>query len=186
MNQTFIGITLVLISALVFIGSWKSFVKGKERQALLLLVLGGLFLRVFTASDFYLHDWDERFHALVAKNVIDNPLKPTLYQNPILEYDFRNWSGNHVWVHKQPLPIWTMAGSLALFGFNEIALRLPSIFISSLAIVLVFQIAKHFFNAKTAFFADGGMMGWSGIFGGTKRLLEKIRKQYLLYKDFEA
>lgn len=32
---------------------------------------------------------------------------------------------------------------------------------------------------KTAFFADGEMMGWIGIFGGTKRLLKKIKNQYL-------
>lgn len=31
---------------------------------------------------------------------------------------------------------------------------------------------------KTAFFADGGMMGWSGIFGGTKKILNKITERY--------
>lgn len=153
MNPILIGISLILICPLIFIGAWRSFAKGKEKQALLLLVLGGLILRVFTSSDFYLHDWDERFHALVAKNLINHPLKPTLYENPLLDYDFRNWSGNHIWVHKQPLPLWTIAGSLALFGFNEIALRLPSIILSSIAILLVFKIAKHFFNPNTAFWA---------------------------------
>jgi len=32
---------------------------------------------------------------------------------------------------------------------------------------------------KTAFFADGGMIGWSGIFGGTKKLMNKIESKYL-------
>jgi hypothetical protein len=30
-------------------------------------------------------------------------------------------------------------------------------------------------DGKTAFFADGGWLGWSGIFGGTKRILDAVR-----------
>lgn len=36
--------------------------------------------------------------------------------------------------------------------------------------------------AKTAFFADGRILGWSGIFGGTKKILKKIEKMYLKQK----
>lgn len=153
MDQSYFGIVSILLSGFLFIWAWKCFFKGQINGALLLVVFGGIVLRVFCSSDFYLHDWDEKFHALVAKNLLDNPLKPTLYANPLLEYDFKNWSGNHIWVHKQPLPLWTIAGSLALFGFNEFAVRLPSIILSSIAIVLVFKIATHFFNSKTGFFA---------------------------------
>jgi len=31
---------------------------------------------------------------------------------------------------------------------------------------------------ETAFFADGNMLGWSGIFGGTKTLLNKIKTTF--------
>ena len=31
---------------------------------------------------------------------------------------------------------------------------------------------------ETAFFADGKLLGWSGIFRGTKTLLNKIKKSY--------
>ena len=30
-------------------------------------------------------------------------------------------------------------------------------------------------NGKTAFFADGTWLGWGGIFGGTKRILNAVR-----------
>lgn len=116
----------------------------------------GLALRIYTSSDFFLHTWDERYHALVAKNLINHPLTPTLYDNPILPYDYKNWVGNHIWVHKQPLPLWTMSASMWLFGVNEIALRLPSIILSTIGIWLSFFIGSYFFNKKigylTAFF----------------------------------
>ncbi len=116
----------------------------------------GLALRVYTSSDFFLHTWDERYHALVAKNLINHPLTPTLYDNPILPYDYKNWGGNHIWVHKQPIPLWTMAASMWLFGVNEIALRLPSIILTTIGIWLSFFIGSYFFNKKigylTAFF----------------------------------
>lgn len=33
-------------------------------------------------------------------------------------------------------------------------------------------------NLKTAFFADGKLLGWGGIFGGTKNLFNKIKLKY--------
>ena len=111
----------------------------------------GLALRIYTSSDFFLHTWDERYHALVAKNFIHHPLTPTLYDNPILPYDYKNWTGNHIWVHKQPLALWTMAGSMWLFGVNEIALRLPSIVLTTIGIWLSFFIGSYFFNKKTGY-----------------------------------
>lgn len=116
----------------------------------------GFALRIYTSSDFFLHNWDECYHALVAKNLIQHPLTPTLYDNPILPYYYRDWPGNHIWVHKQPLPLWTMASSMWLFGINEIALRLPSIILTTIGIWLSFIIGSYWFNKKigylTAFF----------------------------------
>ncbi|MFA5779116.1 MAG: glycosyltransferase family 39 protein [Elusimicrobiota bacterium] len=105
------------------------------------------------ATDFYLHSWDERYHALVAKNLIKHPLIPTLYDKPVLPYDYKNWTGNHIWVHKQPLPLWTMAVSLWLFGINEIALRIPSIILSTIGIWLIYLIGRNLFDKKVGFIA---------------------------------
>ncbi len=116
----------------------------------------GLALRIYTSTDFFLHTWDECYHALVAKNLIQHPLTPTLYDNPIMPYYYRNWPSNHIWLHKQPLPLWTMASSMWLFGVNEIALRLPSIILTTIGIGLSFIVGSYWFNKKngylTAFF----------------------------------
>ena len=81
------------------------------------------------------------------------PFVPTLYANPIIDYDYKNWAGNHIWLHKQPLPLWGMMLGMKLFGKNEWALRLPSILLSTLAIVLTFFIGRHLFDSKTGLLA---------------------------------
>jgi len=110
-------------------------------------------LRAYTATEFYLHPWDERFHALVAKNLIKHPLTPTLYDNPILAFDYKSWYGNHIWLHKQPFPLWGMAASMFLFGINEIALRLPSILLTTIGIWITYSIGNHLYNSKVGFIA---------------------------------
>ncbi len=145
------GAWTILLCALGYYGSWRAQAKGNHKLALSLLVLCGAALRVYTASDLYLHAWDERYHALVAKNLIGHPWVPTLYDKPVLAYDFKNWTANQVWLHKQPFPLWAMACSLWLFGINEIALRLPSVLLSSLGIWLTFSIAKALFNRPVGY-----------------------------------
>ncbi len=151
MNNLLAGIFTIALCLIGYYYSWRAWRKDNYPLALILLIVCGLVLRVFTACDFFLHTWDERYHALVAKNLIHHPLAPTLYDNPILSYDYRSWVNNHVWLHKQPLPLWTMALSLSIFGINEIALRLPSIVLSTAGIWLSYSIASYFFNKKTAY-----------------------------------
>ena len=73
-----------------------------------------------------LHLWDEQFHALVAKNLMADPLTPTLYRRPAIDYDFADWTKNHIWLHKPPLALWAMAASMRAFGVDAVAMRLPS------------------------------------------------------------
>ncbi|MBS1775154.1 MAG: glycosyltransferase family 39 protein [Bacteroidetes bacterium] len=151
MNDIALGIGTILLCSVGYFYSWKFQTRDNFFIAVLLLMVCGLILRIYTSMDFYLHDWDERYHALVAKNLIHHPLTPTLYDNPILPYDFKNWTANNIWVHKQPLPLWTMALSMWLFGINEIALRLPSIILTTIGIGLTFSIASFFFNKKVGY-----------------------------------
>lgn len=150
------GIAILMLCALGYFFSWKYLKQENYRLAILLLVICGFALRLYTSSDGYIHEWDERYHALVAKNLIKHPLKPTLYDDPLLTYDYRNWTANHIWVHKQPLPLWMMSASMWIFGVHEITLRLPSILLSTIGIWLSFLIGSYFFNRKagylTAFF----------------------------------
>jgi 4-amino-4-deoxy-L-arabinose transferase len=151
MNNQLFGIFVIAISVLGYYKSWKYQELNNFSIAVSLLIITGLILRIFTSSDFFLHEWDERYHALVAKNLINHPLVPTLYENPVIQYDYTNWVGNHFWLHKQPLPLWTMAASLWVFGVNEIALRIPSIILTTIGIWLTYFIGSYFFDKKIGY-----------------------------------
>lgn len=153
MNNLIFGIITLVVVSIGYFGSWRFHRKGQYRYAIALMIVSGLGLYFYVSADFFLHYWDERYHALVAKNLINHPLVPTLYDNPVLPYDFRNWQANHIWLHKQPLALWAMAGSMYLFGINEIALRLPSILMVSIAVYLVFSIGGYLFDRKTGYLA---------------------------------
>lgn len=120
--------------------------RSRDRLALVLLLaalLFGLALRWRAADHEYISQWDEAYHALVAKNLMAHPLVPTLYDDPHHDHDFRDWQANHVWLHKPPLTLWLMAGSMAVLGDSELAFRFPSILLSTLAILLTFLIARE-------------------------------------------
>lgn len=122
--------------------------------ATLLILFLGLALRLFVASDPYLHEWDERFHALVAKNMMHHPFRPTLYAEPVLpENTKEHWSTGHLWLHKPPLPLWSMALSMRVLGVNEWALRLPSVLLSTLGIWLLYGLGSRLFGVKNGLLA---------------------------------
>ncbi|MCC7050953.1 MAG: glycosyltransferase family 39 protein, partial [Bacteroidia bacterium] len=109
-------------------------------------MLGALLLRIYSSSYSPLGKWDERYHALVAKNLIKHPLKPTLYENPILPYNNENWTENHIWLSKPILPLWFLSASIYFFGNSEWSIRIPSLILSVLSVWLTFLIAKSIFN----------------------------------------
>ncbi len=71
---------------------------------------------------------------------------PTLYLTPVLPYDYRNWAGNHVWLHKPPLVLWAQAASMKMFGVHEFSLRLPSLLISTASVVVTYAIGGILFT----------------------------------------
>lgn len=148
------GIATVMFVVICTIFAFRSGKNNKVGKALALIFACGLVIRIFSGMDFYLNPWDERYHALAAKSLLDHPLTPTLYDNPALDYDYRDWVNNHIWIHKPPMTLWMMAASMKIFGINEIAIRVPSILFSSLGIFLTFFIAKHFFDDKIALLAS--------------------------------
>ncbi|HEX3528100.1 MAG TPA: glycosyltransferase family 39 protein [Thermoanaerobaculia bacterium] len=129
--------------------------RGRPGAAALVLMAAGLLLRVYAGADLFLHPWDERYHALVAKHMADHPLRPTLYEQPLLPFDLRNWRANHVWLHKPPLALWLMAASLRVFGVSDWALRLPSLLLSALSILLTYDLGRRLFDAGTGLGAAG-------------------------------
>lgn len=147
------GITTVLVCLAGFVLAYKQFKNNRVHYALGLIILCGLLIRIFISADLRLHSWDERYHAVVAKHLMDSPLYPTLYDDPVLSYDYKDWTRNHVWLHKQPFPLWSMALSMTLFGVNELALRLPSVLLTTIGIGLTFAIGRYFFSNKVGLIA---------------------------------
>lgn len=125
----------------------------KTRIAVIFILFFCASIKILCSLDPYLHEWEERYHGLVAKNLIDQPFKPVLYKNPVEPYSFKDWTSNHIWLSKPPIPLWFMAGSLAIFGTNEISLRIPGIVFSLLAVFLTFLIARKLFDDKVAILA---------------------------------
>ena len=141
---TFFLIFLFLIYGLAYL----AYQRGQLKFALVAIILAGFGLRFFCSLDPLLHPWDERYHALVAKNMMTDPFTPKLYPDHVLDYDFKNWGQNHIWLHKQPLPLWTMAASMKIFGVDEFILRLPTVLLSTFSIFLTFWIGRFLSNSE--------------------------------------
>lgn len=153
MNDIITGVFLIVICIVISILAFKFFKKSNFPISLAFILLLGILVRIYMMQDKYLHNWDEKYHALVAKNLTKHPLKPTLYDTPLLDYNYKSWIDNHVWLDKGPIPLWAIASSIKLFGTNEFAVRLPSLLISLLGIYLTFLMGSALFDKRTGLFA---------------------------------
>lgn len=113
----------------------------------------------------YLYSWDEQFHALVGKNLSQNPLFPKLYPQQPLPPQSGGWVDLMVWMHKQPLFTWQMAASIKIFGTNAFAVRFPSVLFHGLLVLSIFRIGTLVFNRKTGFIAAILIMHSSFLLG---------------------
>jgi len=96
--------------------------------------------------------------------MINNPFKPILIQDPILPYNYKNWTGNHIWLHKQPLFLWQIALSFKLFGISLVSLRLPSIIMTTLMVFPVYRIGKIISGKQSGIFAAVLLTGSNFIY----------------------
>lgn len=113
---------------------------------LALILALGFGLRLRAADHPYISQWDEAYHALVAKNLTAHPLTPTLYEEKVLPADDREWTMAGVWLHKPPLPLWLMAAGIAAFGEAELSFRIPAVVLDSIVILLIFLLALELFG----------------------------------------
>lgn len=127
--------------------------RGYDRWALAILLLCAGLLRLGPSLDPCLHEWDERYHALVAKHLLDDPFTPQLYTDPALPHDDANWTQARIWLHKPPLALWCIALSLKFFGLHPWAVRLPSILFSCLAVLLCHALARSMASSRVAFWS---------------------------------
>lgn len=119
----------------------------------------------------FLSPWDEQFHAVVAKSLLDNPLKPILFGEKY-HWELADWSANHIWLHKQPLFLWQIALSYKIFGVSLLSLRIPSILMHAATVLFILSIAKRYLNQFLAFivavlfaFSDFQIGMVSGVIG---------------------
>lgn len=142
----------LLIAAAASIGlSAMAHIRHKDSLAATLLFLSALLIYGFAALlDPFLNIWDERFHALVARNLMAHPMKPTLYDDPVLAMAYDNWTTFHIWLHKQPLFLWQIALSFKLFGISEFSLRIPNILMGALLVVVSVRTARLLTDRTTA------------------------------------
>lgn len=119
----------------------------------LLVIVSSFLLKLRHLGHRALHYWDESYHALVARNLLFHPLKPTLVENPYLPVNQLGWGSNHVWLHKPTLPMWIIALSYAALGVNTFALRLPSAVMSTGAVWFTYLIGKELLDRRAGLIA---------------------------------
>lgn len=149
-----LGAFVVLLLTVALVGLAAALAR-RDRWTIAALAVAGaaLALRAYAAADLSLHPWDERFHALVAKNLIDQPLVPRLYADAPLAYDYADWYGNHIWLHKPPLALWIQAASMSLFGIAEIPMRVPSVLFATVSVLITYAIGRFLFSAAVGLIA---------------------------------
>ncbi len=171
--------TLLLAACFSFLLSLLSHVKGKERLTMIFLALTAICIFSFSALlDPFLNLWDERFHALAAKNMMNHPLMPTLYDDPVVDMAYDKWDRYHIWLHKQPLFLWQIAFCFKIFGVSEFSLRLPDIILGTIFVVITYRSGKLLANKNVAYIS-------SALVISTVYLLELIAgRQELEHNDF--
>ncbi|MGD0710464.1 MAG: glycosyltransferase family 39 protein [Bacteroidales bacterium] len=144
---------LLSVGALLVISSIVFQLRNQYKQALIILFIGTIGIYLFSALlDPFLNLWDERFHALVAKNLLSHPLRPTLYDDPVVNMAYNHWDNAIIWLHKQPLFLWQIALSFKLFGVSEFTLRLPSAILSSFLILFSYRTGKLLISKRVGFY----------------------------------
>lgn len=148
---------LIYISFIIYgLGFTALFFRSKVIVTYSCLFISSFMMRYFIATqDDFLHSWDERYHALVGKNLAKHPFEPTLKDNPILPCNNLDWQSGNVWVHKQPIFLFQIAASIKVFGNSEMAVRFPSIVMGALLSLLIFRIGSITSNSLSGYFASG-------------------------------
>ena len=158
-----VQVLLLIVASVCFLVSLVFQTKNKTNLAIIFLLFTGIFVFSFSALlDPFLNLWDERFHALVAKNLMSHPLMPTLYDNPVVDISYDRWDRYYIWLHKQPLFLWQIALSFKLFGISEFTLRLPNIILGTILVFISYRSGKLLVNQRTGYIS--GILMISSIY----------------------
>ena len=130
---------------------YANFTSREKLSVVFLLFFAFLINSLMASLDPFLNIWDERFHALVAKNLMKHPLMPTLYDNPVVDMAYNTWDSYHVWLHKQPLFLWQIALSFRIFGISEFSLRIPNIVLGTVLVYAAYRSGKLVVNPRVGY-----------------------------------
>ena len=147
-----IQITLLMVASASLLSGLLFHIRGKEHLAVGFLLLTAFSVFCFAALlDPFLNLWDERFHALVAKNLMHHPFLPTLYDDPVVNMAYDRWDRYNIWLHKQPLFLWQIALSFKVFGISEFSLRLPSVLLGVMFVYIGYRSGKLLINKRAGY-----------------------------------
>jgi 4-amino-4-deoxy-L-arabinose transferase-like glycosyltransferase len=140
----------LLASCGALILAWRSGRRNQTAWALFWILACGFVLRLDFLLYWNLWQWDERYHALLAKNFLTDGLTPRLYSDAVLPERHGGWTTAAVWLHKPPLALWLLALGLRIFGVNAIALRIPSLVLSLIGVWLTYRVGWYIFGPRAA------------------------------------
>jgi len=156
-------ICTLTLTFIFFLFACSFFISNKKVLSGVFLFLAGISLYSFAITlDPFLNLWDERFHALVGKNLMSHMLKPTFYDNPIMDMSYDTWDKAYIWLHKQPLFLWQIALSFNFFGISEYTLRIPSALLGAIFVVITYRSGRILVNSQTGFIA--GILALTSIY----------------------
>jgi|SRR5688572_15469586 len=112
----------LFVLSIAFLGvSYYYHSRSKTKMLLVFLSIGAFLMFSFGAClDHFINVWDERFHALVAKNMMNHFFIPTLYDETALNMVYEPWDRFHIWLQKQPLFLWQITSSFYYSEFQNI------------------------------------------------------------------
>ncbi|HEV2459299.1 MAG TPA: glycosyltransferase family 39 protein, partial [Ktedonobacterales bacterium] len=115
--------------------------------ALLVMIVGAVWLHVYQLGHTYIGSWDEAFHAVVALHLAQHPLQPTLYDIAALTPPTAlNWNNTHFWLHIPPVGMWSAALSMRLLGYTPFALRLPGLLFAVSGMVVTYVLGRRLYG----------------------------------------
>ncbi len=146
---------LFLVGSILVLTSYIfSELRTTRKFAVFVLFTGALLQNLFLIqADPFLGYWDEEFHALVAKNMLQNPFYPHLLDENWIKGNFETFTHQGLWIHKQPLFLWLMSLSMKLFGVGYWQFRLPSVIAMAAMVFPINSIGKKILNDRVGFWA---------------------------------
>jgi 4-amino-4-deoxy-L-arabinose transferase-like glycosyltransferase len=171
-----LGWASVLSAALATAGAFAAARRERTTLALALVLATAAALRANLAWYAWLGAWDERYHALVARHLMEHPLVPTLVEHPLVDVGPGRWTQSHLWLHKPPLALWLMAGAMRVLGPGEFTLRVPSLVLGTAAVACTYVLARAFLG-RTESLVAAAFHAWYGrgaLVGGGLRPTDHI------------